>query len=265
MESDVAMLANYHTHTYRCHHASGLDRDYVEKAIETGMRVIGFSDHSPYIFDGDYYSNYRMRPEEAEGYVQSVRRLGKEHESEITVLLGYELEYYPKFFNRTVHFLSEVGCDYLIMGQHFSDNELHYAARIPTAADFDRYVGQVIEGLESGIFTYMCHPDLCRYPADLKLQEKGYVRICEAAKRLDIPVELNMLGMTEGRHYPSESFFRIAVEVGNTIVPGCDAHQPERVNNPDELVRLASITEKLGIRLTELSAEQVLARKANIK
>ena len=27
------MIANYHTHTYRCHHASGVERDYIEKAI----------------------------------------------------------------------------------------------------------------------------------------------------------------------------------------------------------------------------------------
>ena len=25
--------ANFHTHTTRCHHASGLDREYVEQAI----------------------------------------------------------------------------------------------------------------------------------------------------------------------------------------------------------------------------------------
>lgn len=265
MESDVAMLANYHTHTYRCHHASGTDRDYVERALETGLKTLGFSDHSPYIFEGDYYSNFRMRPEETASYVQSIRQLAKEFESEITILVGYELEYYPKFFTRTTRFLSEVGCDYLIMGQHFSDNELHYAARIPTAQDFDRYVNQVVEGLETGVFTYMCHPDLCRYPADLKLQEKGYIKICEAAKRLNIPLELNMLGLAEDRHYPSDAFFKIAAEVGNTVVAGCDAHQPVRLNNPAEMDKLHAFAERNGLVLTELSAEQVLARKANIK
>ena len=54
------MLTNYHTHTYRCHHADGTERDYVEAAIQRGFKALGFSDHSPYIFNSDYYSGHRM-------------------------------------------------------------------------------------------------------------------------------------------------------------------------------------------------------------
>ena len=50
----MKMLANFHTHTYRCHHASGTDREYVESAIRAGVKVLGFADHSPYWFPGDY-------------------------------------------------------------------------------------------------------------------------------------------------------------------------------------------------------------------
>lgn len=31
------MLANYHTHTVRCHHAKGTEREYIEHAIEQGL------------------------------------------------------------------------------------------------------------------------------------------------------------------------------------------------------------------------------------
>ena len=44
------MLYNYHTHTVRCRHASGTDREYVEKAIEGGIKTLGISDHAPYLF-----------------------------------------------------------------------------------------------------------------------------------------------------------------------------------------------------------------------
>ena len=27
------MLANYHTHTYRCHHAFGSEREYIDNAV----------------------------------------------------------------------------------------------------------------------------------------------------------------------------------------------------------------------------------------
>ena len=71
------MIANYHTHTFRCNHASGTDREYVERAIETGMKTLGFSDHAPYLFPfKDYYSFYRMKVEEIQEYADSVRAEG---------------------------------------------------------------------------------------------------------------------------------------------------------------------------------------------
>ena len=38
------MIANYHTHTWRCRHADGTEREYVERAIEGGLKILGFSD-----------------------------------------------------------------------------------------------------------------------------------------------------------------------------------------------------------------------------
>ena len=43
------LIANYHTHTKRCHHACGEDREYVEAAIESGLKILGFSDHTFFI------------------------------------------------------------------------------------------------------------------------------------------------------------------------------------------------------------------------
>ena len=45
------MLANYHTHTKRCNHALGEDREYVEAAIKAGLKVLGFSDHCPFVIE----------------------------------------------------------------------------------------------------------------------------------------------------------------------------------------------------------------------
>ena len=58
-----AMHTNYHTHTYRCHHAFGTEREYIEKAIEAGFTVLGFSDHTPQFYRTDYYNKNKMRPE----------------------------------------------------------------------------------------------------------------------------------------------------------------------------------------------------------
>ena len=57
------MIVNLHAHTTRCGHASGTEREYLDRAVEAGLIRYGFSDHAPYIFTGtDYYSSSRMRP-----------------------------------------------------------------------------------------------------------------------------------------------------------------------------------------------------------
>ena len=62
------MIANYHTHTPRCNHASGSEEAYIQSALAGEMKILGFADHSPYWFPGDYYSTFRMYPEELAGY-----------------------------------------------------------------------------------------------------------------------------------------------------------------------------------------------------
>ena len=81
------MKYNLHTHTKRCNHAYGEDREYVENAIKSGMKVLGFSDHCPQFFPKkDYYSFFRMLPEQAYEYAENVRSLQKEYKSDIKKL-----------------------------------------------------------------------------------------------------------------------------------------------------------------------------------
>ena len=54
------MIANYHTHTYRCGHAVGEDRQYVETAIRRGLQVLGFSEHVPMPFPDGHESRFRV-------------------------------------------------------------------------------------------------------------------------------------------------------------------------------------------------------------
>ena len=92
-------MFNLHTHTYRCHHASGKDEEYVIKAIQNGYSTIGFSDHAPYLFPNGYVSSFRMHPSEAEGYAKSINSLKEKYKGKIDIKLGFELEYYPILLN----------------------------------------------------------------------------------------------------------------------------------------------------------------------
>lgn len=247
------MKTNYHTHTTRCHHASGSEREYIEKAIERGLDTLGFSDHSPYFFDGDYYSSFRMRPEVAEEYVSTLTALREEYKGKIKILIGYEAEYYPKYFAKFIDHIEGFGYDYLILGQHVLGNEDSHSSACATDKEeyLQRYVDQTSEGLASGKYLYFAHPDIINYTGDEKIYEKHMTRLCENAKKYGVPLEINMLGLYDHRPYPSDRFFRIAAEVGNDTIIGCDAHWPDAVAESTSLNSAIELAKRFGLNVKE--------------
>jgi histidinol-phosphatase (PHP family) len=249
----MELKANYHTHTKRCRHASGDEREYIERAIERGLDTLGFSDHSPYFFDGDYYSSFRMRPEVAEEYVATLTALREEYKDDIRILIGYEAEYYPKYFAKFIDHIESFGYDYLILGQHVLGNEDSHSSAGATDKEeyLARYVDQTSEGLASGKFLYFAHPDIINYVGDEKIYEKYMYRLCENAKKYGIPLEINMLGLYDHRPYPSDRFFRIAAEVGNDAIIGCDAHWPGAIAEERSLAAAWELAGRHGLNLKE--------------
>ena len=262
------MRYNLHTHTFRCNHATGEDRAYVEAAIQAGIKVLGFADHCPQFFpDTDYYSNFRMRPEEAEGYVASLRLLQKEYANDIRILVGFETEYYPKTYDNMIGFFSQLDLDYLIMGQHFIGNEyddltMYSSVERESKRLLKRYIAQVLEGLQTGVFTYIAHPDIFNYQGDgdfYREQMDGFLR---EIKKLDIPIEFNLLGLKNGRDYPNPLFWQLAAEIGNRTVIGYDAHQPEALLDEDSYRRCRKILSDLEITPIGLEAIAMKAPRA---
>ena len=92
------MIANYHTHTPRCRHANGTEESYVQTAIQGGLKILGFSDHTPYCFPEGYYTHMRMYPHQLPEYCDTVRALQKKYADQLQIHLGLEVEYYPAFF-----------------------------------------------------------------------------------------------------------------------------------------------------------------------
>lgn len=97
------MKTNYHTHTTRCHHATGSDEEFVLSAIKGGYQELGFSDHTPWKYHTDYISDIRMLPEELPGYVESIRSLQEKYKNQISIKIGLECEYFPEY----IHWLKE--------------------------------------------------------------------------------------------------------------------------------------------------------------
>lgn len=225
------MKANYRTHTTRCQHAFGEDREYVEEAIRAGLRILGFSDHCPWIYKSDYVSNIRMTPQETDGYFSSLEKLRREYEKDIDIFIGFESEYLPELMEKQDAFLKDYPVDYMILGQHFLDSEsdFNYSGRMADDEDrLIRYVDLCIEGARSGRYLYLAHPDLIYYTGSDKIYQREMKRLCEAMKQMNIPLEYNLLGLAIHRNYPEERFWQIVRNTGNSVIFGVDAHRPEQ-------------------------------------
>lgn len=246
------MKFNLHTHTTRCHHARGRDEEYVLAAIRNGYDMIGFADHAPYIFPHGYKSGFRIEPEKVREYVDSVRALQEKYKDKIEIKLGFEVEYYPQLFDDEIKFLKSFDYDYLILAQHYTDNE--YESRAKYAGNstnsiitLDKYISQIIHGVRSGYFTYVCHPDLINFTGKRQIYLRKMRDMLECLKEYDIPLEYNFYGYFDNRHYPADDFWKLVKEVGNPVVIGLDAHWPDVYDDNVRLEQMKSKIRELGL------------------
>ena len=233
------MIYNYHTHTARCRHAVDTDEEYVLRAIEGGVRYMGFSDHAPFVFPDGHESHYRIPMNEAQDYFSELNRLREKYKDKIDIKIGFELEYYPDFFPAMLKTARELGAEYLILGQHYLGNEIPNGVPAKKTTnnpdDLRLYVDNVIEAIKSGVFTYVAHPDIVNFVGDDELYNAEMTRLCVATKEYDVPLEINFLGMRAEVHYPSDKFFSIAGKVGAPVTFGFDAHEKESAYDPESL------------------------------
>ena len=114
-----------------------------------------------------------------------------------------------------------------------------------------KYVDAVIEGVETGRYIYVAHPDLMHFVGDDKIYEKHFTKLCTYLKSKNIPLEINVLGVSEGRHYTSEKFLKIAQKVGNKAIIGCDAHTPDQLLNKKGIEKCHMLAKKYNLELVD--------------
>ena len=248
------MIANFHTHTPRCRHASGTEEEYVRCALDAGLQTLGFSDHAPYPFPNGYYSTFRMFPDELPDYVAAVEDVRKRYDSQIQIHLGVEAEYYPKFFKDMVSMIKDQGIEYMLLGQHMLYDEMEGIGTAGPTADpvlLRQYCDQTIEAMYTGLFTYFAHPDIMNFVGDEKLYRQEMGRLCRAARACGMPLEINLLGLYLQRQYPNPKFWEIAAEECCKVVLGVDAHQPEALLDTETERKAREMVKTYGLELLE--------------
>lgn len=234
------MKHNFHTHTTRCKHAIGTDEQYVQAALESGFDVLGFADHAPWAFASDYVSHCRMLADQWADYKQSVLALKSKYQGQISIHLGLECEYYKQYFDQ-LRRLRDDGCEYFILACHFLNTEEHFPYVGISCQEDDevlRYAEQTVEGIRTGLYAYVAHPDLyMMYRSELSpVCMEAADMICQAAKEAHMPIEYNLLGllgeMTDHpRGYPNTDFWQYVRKWDNDVILGVDAHDPAQLRN----------------------------------
>lgn len=248
------MIANYHTHTPRCNHAQGAEEEYIQAAIDGGLKILGFSDHTPYWYPGDFRSGIRMCPEQLGEYCDTVRSAQKRYAGKLQIHLGLEVEYYPQLFPELLSRTRDQGVEYFLLGQHWLGNQINepYCGS-PTEDEtiLRRYCDQVIEAMNTGLFTYVAHPDLIHFTGDSRIYETHVRRLCREAKNCGIPLEINLLGLSTGRNYPDDRFWQVAGEESCCCVLGCDAHSPGAIPNTTAEEQARELAKMCGVTMLE--------------
>jgi len=243
---------NYHTHTVLCHHATGTPEEYIQNALEHGIRYMGFSEHLPFRFPDGSESDYRVSTEEGKDYCVEICKLKEQYKDKMDLAVGFEMEYYAEYFDEMLQNAREYGAEYLILGQHFvrpeNSKPAHYVlVECMLAKELKAYTDAVIAGMETGVFTYVAHPDIFNFTGDSGFYRREMQRLCKAAKKTDTPLEINCLGIREKRNYPANEFWAIAGEEQAPVTIGFDAHAPEVAYDGASLEVAMDMIERYGL------------------
>ncbi len=251
------MIANYHTHTKRCMHALGEDREYVEYAIHNGLKVLGFADHAPDFgnINNPLVTSVRMSLGELEGYFYSLSELKREYQRDIDIHIGLEMECIPSLFEKQLKILSDYPLEYMLYSGHYiysdiSPEVIHCAHPTSDIRILRQYVDEAVNAISLGCFTYVCHPDMIRFLGDKDDYISEMQKIIDAAVKYDVPLEYNLLGMRFGRHYPAPLFWETVAtqSIKPRVILGCDAHSPDRTGNQEEVNKALQYLDNLGIK-----------------
>jgi histidinol-phosphatase (PHP family) len=250
----MKITGNYHTHTYRCKHASGDVSDYARDAVHHGLSDLGMSDHTP--LPDNRWDFVRMDMDELPAYGSAIDKARRSF-PEITIYKGLECEWTEEYHAFYQELLYGRGFDYLIGCMHWIPHRGGWDDMADlTGPHLVSYASHLMRTMESGLFSFIAHPDIfgAAYPRWDENCEACSRDILSAAEDLQVPLEINGYGFrkpeintSEGPRlrYPWPPFWRLASEYDITVVVNSDAHDPE--DTAASLQDAAELAEECGL------------------
>lgn len=238
------MRIDLHNHTTRCNHAKGSMQSYIERAIELGIDIYGFSEHAPMNFD-EYY---RLPFSQMSDYENDVKELQARYQDKIKILLGYEVDYLQPYLDERV---LNAKVDYLIGSIHFLDEwgfdnpEFKAEYKNKNIDEIWQSYFDTIESMaKSQYFDIVGHLDLIKVfnympKKDIRLIAKNALK---AIKENDMVIELNTAGLRKPckELYPSANLLTLAHELDIPITFSSDAHAVGQIGYQyEEAIKIA--------------------------
>lgn len=236
-------LADYHIHTKRCGHAVGEMEEYVEVALQRGLREMGFSDHLPLVTHRD--PGLTMAEEELPLYVENVMRL-REKYPQITIRLGIEADYIEGYEEKTRLLLESYDWDYVIGSVHIISgwefdhpDGMEEWARRDVDEVYRCYYRLLRQSAQCGLFDIIGHSDLVkkfghRPHSDMM---KEVEQTAQTFRDCGMVVELNTSGLRKPveEMYPAFSILQVYQKYGLPLLISSDSHQPDEVGQDFDL------------------------------
>ncbi|GIP49435.1 histidinol-phosphatase [Paenibacillus sp. DXFW5] len=252
------MKFDLHTHHFRCGHADGNIREYIEAGLAAGLAVIGISDHTPYFGheEDQPFPRIAMGKQAFAGYVEEVLKLKQEYAGRIDVLLGIESDFFPEHVGAYRNTLNQYPFDYVIGSVHsvgevsiFNKNRWKGLSREEKVASKETYYDLIRQSARSGLFQILGHIDAMKgnYPAFTDIPAAQAIdETLRTIAEHQIAIEINTSGKTKlsGGWYPDDSILERALHFGVSVTFGSDAHTPLRVG--DEWEQVARRLKEIG-------------------
>lgn len=277
------MKENYHTHTFRCGHATGSEEEMILGAMEGGFTALGMSCHIPlpnfrkHLLRGiPYLSSFdnaktlfrwfcfnglgtRMPYPSKKEHLSIIKELKEKYKDQITIYQGFEAEYFEEYLDYYQSLLDNQEVDYLILGNHFHKIccDACYNGFALDKEGIENYGKDACLAMETGLYSYFCHPDL--FMAETVEFDETCVQItrdiCTCAIKNNIPLEINEGGFRRGIKkignqtrlpYPHDEFWKIVGEMGAPVVLGLDSHNPNEFSKK-EVADLENYAKKMNL------------------
>lgn len=236
-------LVDYHVHTFRCGHAGGATRDFVERAIARGLSEIAITDHIPLYFlpEGERDPKLAMREEQFDDYVAEVMTLQREYAGTIAVRLGLEADYAEGREEELALWLARADWDLVLGSVHWvagdwiddpSRSPVRFA-REGVELLYDEYYRLLAKAARTGFFDVLTHFDLPKKHGQRPSLPRASAEnaAIAAAREVGCAVEISSAGLRKpvGEAYPEPRLLSKLVSAGVPVTFSSDAHAPAEV------------------------------------